>query len=444
MKYLASLLFLFVSLLTTAQNSSISGHVSDALTGESVEYASVAVYNPGDSSLVTGIITDQSGNFKIEKLHHGSYFIRTRFLGYTTHQSGVFTLKSGQNLTLDSIALEPSQQLVEEVTVKGNRINSMNKLEKQTYDADQFESAKGGSAVDVLKNMPSIAVNGQGEITVRGSSGFLVLLNGKPVLTDAQTVLSQLPANMVDHVELITAPSAKYDPDGKAGIINITTKKGATDGSGLSLNAGYGLPSTTDFGNQRVALRYSLDALYNYRKNKWDISVAGNYQRNDLAGYREGNVYTENVPNNTITRFPSTGERSFYRYYYSGRAAFSYTASPNDVFSFGIFSGKRYQERDADLFYTNSTLTLDSGMKLFDNHYYNANNQIKQGTFTLGNLDYSHTFDNKSSLSTSLLYEYDDLYGTTHNKEPDRTRRSVDSKCSEPISKTHKRLQAQA
>jgi outer membrane receptor protein involved in Fe transport len=416
MRYQASLLFLFFTVLTHAQNSSITGHVADALSKEPLQYASVAIYTSKDSALVTGIITDQSGNFKIEKLGQGRYYIKTRFLGYQKHQTDAFNLNAAENLKIGNIELEPAAQMVEELTVTGNRINAANKLEKQSYAADQFESAKGGSAVDVIKNMPSVAVNGQGEITVRGSSGFLVLINGKPVLTDAQTALSQLPANMVDRVELITTPSAKYDPDGKAGIVNITTKKGVANGSGLSVNAEYGLPGITDYGNERNALRHSLDVLYNYNRDKWNISLGGNYQRNDLAGFREGNVFIENVDENIVTRFPSSGERSFNRYYYAARASITYIANINNIFSFGIFSGRRYQERDANLFYTNATYALDTDIKLFDSPYYNANNQIKQGTFTLGNFDYTHKFNNESSLTTSVLYEYDDLYGTTHNR----------------------------
>ncbi len=416
MKSLAIQFFLLVSVTTLAQNSGLSGTVQDAMNGEPMEFASVAIYHTSDSSLITGTVTDTLGRFQINQLLHGDYFIRTQFLGYEINQSANFTLDARQNLNLGVIPLEPSSQLVEEVTITGTRINVMNKLDRQSYQADQFESAKGGSAVDLLKNMPSVALNGLGEITVRGSTGFLVLINGKPVLTDAQTALGQLPANMVSSVEIITSPSAKYDPDGKAGIINITTKTGAANGSGLQLNAGYGLPSTTDFGNDRVALRHSMEVLYNYRKNKWDLSVGGNYNRNDLAGYREGDAYTENVADNKMTRFPSDGERSFNRYNYAARAAITYTVDPNNIISMGIFSGKRYQERDANLFYSNSTWALDSQVNIADNPYYNANKQIKQGTFTLGNVDYTHLFANQGSLVVSFLYEYDNLHGTTHNR----------------------------
>lgn len=410
------ILFVLFSLGTYAQRGSVSGQVIDSLNHESLQYASVAIYKNSDSSLVAGVITDEAGAFEITNLAPGKYYLRMRFLGYMMKQTGTISLHAGEQKVVEDIALAPSSRMMEELTVTGNRINATNKLEKQTFTAEQFESAKGGSAVDVIGNMPSVAVSGQGEITMRGSSGFLLLINGKPVLSDAQTVLSQLPANMVENVELITTPSAKFDPDGKAGIINITTKRGAFNGSGLSVNAEYGLPSITDFGNERVARRYGADLLYTYRKNKWDISVGGNYQRNDLAGYRVGDVSIENVTDNTVTHFPSEGERSFNRYNYAARANISYKASSNDRITLGIFSGKRYQERDANLFYTNTTRTLDTDSLLYEVDYYNANKQIKQGTFTLGNIDYTHTFGNASSITASFLYEYDDLYGTTHNR----------------------------
>ncbi len=415
-KYLIFVALLLLTFITYAQEGSINGLVKDASTNEPLEYASVALYKVIDSSLVTGVITNQSGKFKLEKIDPGSYFIQTQFLGYEIGQSEKFTLEVGQNYQMPLISLEPGSQMMNEVKVTGRRINTFNKLDKQSYNAGQFESAKGGTAIDVLKNMPSVAVNGQGEISIRGATGFLLMINGKPVITDPQTALGQLPANMINNIELITSPSAKYDPDGKAGIINIITKKGGTDGTGLSVNTQYGLPSITDFNNDRTALRYGVDILLNYSKNRWDIAVGGNYTRNDLAGFREGNVFIENVGGNIVTRFPSRGERSFNRFNYAAMTSISYKANSSNIITFGYYSGKRYQERDANLFYGNSTWTLDTGEKISDNPYFNANKQIKQGKFTIANLDYTHIFTNNSSLKGSILYEYDDLYGTTHNR----------------------------
>ena len=155
--------------------------------------------------------------------------------------------KAIKNIQLGVIKLRASNQVLNDVVVTTKKANSSNKIDKQQYKASQFETAKGVSAIDVIKNSPSVTVNGQGDISLRGSNGFMVLVNGKPVLTDATTILSQLPANTIQNIELITAPSPKYDPDEKGGIINIVTTKGSTDGFALSTNLMGGLPSTDDY-----------------------------------------------------------------------------------------------------------------------------------------------------------------------------------------------------
>ncbi len=398
-----------------AQKGSVSGRIADLETNRAIEFASVAVYNSADSSLINGTITNGAGYFKIDKLPSTSGFIRVRFLGYETLQTNGFTVVNGQETKLGDIKIKPAVQLMEQINVSGSQINSSNKLEKQTYSSEQFETAKGGTAIDVLKNMPAVAVNGQGDVTVRGSSGFLVLVNGKPVLTDAQTALGQIPANLVHNIELITSPTAKYDPDGKAGIINITTKKGAADGKGLIVNTQYGFPSTTNYDNDRVAKRYGADIMFNQKKDKWDVSLGANYNRNDVSGFRDGLMEIKDPGNNRKSISPSKGERSFNRYYFAGRTNITYNASENNVFSFGLFAGKRYQERDANIFYTNSKWTLDTNQKMSGFNYYNPNKQLKEGSFTLGNIDYKHTFKDTSALTVSFLYEFDNLYGNTFN-----------------------------
>jgi outer membrane receptor protein involved in Fe transport len=414
-KILTLSIFLLLTVHLFAQNGSVSGSVIDAENSEALEYASVAIYSAEDSMLINGTITSGTGSFKLEKLPSSLFYIRIQFLGYETLQTESFQVLSGGETKLGNIKVKPSAQMMEEISVSGSRVNASNKLEKQVYSSAQFETAKGGTAMDVLKNMPSVAVNGQGDVTVRGSSGFLVLVNGKPVLTDAQTALGQIPANMVSNVELITSPTAKYDPDGKAGIINITTKKGADDGKSLIVNAQYGFPSTTDYDNLRVAKRYGADIMFNQKTDKWDISLGANYNRNDINGFRDGQLEIENPAENRLSKSPSNGERSFNRYYYAGRANVTFNADDNNVISFGLFVGKRYQERDANLFYTNSKWTLDTNTKISEFDWYNANKQVKEGSFTLGNLDYTHTFKDTSELTFSFLYEYDNLYGNTYN-----------------------------
>ncbi len=415
MKILMCVACLLIGLNSFAQNTSIEGQVSGSSQKEPLEYASISLYSSIGNKLIAGTLTDTKGNFKIEKIKAGNYFLKVQFIGYKMKQTPVFVLNAGQNLHMGSIEIEPGAKLLEEVTVSSERLNSLNKIDKQSYRANQFESAKGGSAIDVLKNLPSVAVNAQGEISVRGSTGFLVLINGKPVLADAQTILSQLPANSLENIELITAPSAKYDPDGKAGIINIITRKGANNGLTFIANAQGGLPSTTDYNNLEKPVRFGGDATINYRKDKWDISVGGDYTRNDIEGYREGNVYVKNFTENTITRLPSEGERSFNRYNYSGRASIGFNADSSNTFSLGFFAGKKFQDRLAALNYHNTTSDLTNGNLIRSSPYYNNNLETKEGNFTLGNLDYTHTFKNHSTLSASALYEKDNFYGNDKN-----------------------------
>jgi ferric enterobactin receptor len=407
--------FLFLSLLTSltqAQTGTVNGSVIDKLSNAPLEYASVSLYRSSDSALVNGMVTKKDGRITF-KIKEGKYYLQANFIGYKpTYISGI-QVTSNQVNDVGVIIVAPDQKVLQDITISAQRLGLTNKIDKQVYKAAQFQSATGGNAIDVIKNMPSVSVNGEGEISMRGSNGFQVLINGKPILTDAQTVLSQLPANSIENIELITAPSAKYDPDGKGGIINITTKKGVGEGVSIALNAQGGLPAIHDYNNLEKPVRFGADATINYRKGKLDLTASGNYTRNDVNGFREGNVNT--TIRNIFTSLPSTGERSFDKFNYAGRASATFTPNKADVFSIGFLKGKRFQARRADLFYTNSKTDLSNNTVISRFNYFNSNVQTKEGNFFLGNFDYAHTFTNNSILTTSFLYEDADLYGNTKN-----------------------------
>lgn len=409
---------LFFASSISAQKASIKGTILDYQNQSPIEYASVALINSIDNLVVAGEVSNKNGNFTIQNIKPGTYKLKIYFIGY--EEQLLENIKVGnQYIQLTTIKLKSSSQALEEVVVTSKKADSYNKIDKQQYKASQFETSKGGSAIDVIKNLPSVTVNGQGDISLRGSNGFMVLVNGKPVLTDAATVLSQLPANTIQNIELITAPSAKYDPDGKGGIINIVTTKGSTDGFALSANAMGGLQSTDDYDNLEKPKRFGTDITANYKKDKVDLAVTANYQRNDNNGYREGDAYTKDFDNNTITRFLSNGERSFDKYNYSIKTALIFSANDNNIFNFGLYLGKRYQARRADLVYNNSTSDLTTDEVLSQFTYFNSNVQTKEGKFTLANFDYAHTFTDKSVLTSSALYEHANLYGNTINLNMD-------------------------
>src|SRR6187431_240262 len=299
--FVSIFLMLFFSYHISAQNGSIKGMVLDSQNSEPIEYASVAIINSIDNSVVTGALTNKSGVFSLQKIKPGDYKLKVYFIGYEEYYSEKITVSKSKTIQLETVKLKLSSQALNEVAIVHKNGNSYNKIDKQEYKASQFQTANGGTAIDVIKNLPSVTVNVEGTISVRGSNGFMVLVNGKPVLTDAATILSQLPANTIQNIELITAPTAKYDPDGKGGIINIVTTKGSTDGFALSTNATGGLPSTNNYNNLEQPIRFGADMTANYKKDKFDIALTLNYLRNDNNGYRKGDVYTKDFDANTMT-----------------------------------------------------------------------------------------------------------------------------------------------
>ncbi|GGZ24954.1 TonB-dependent receptor [Echinicola pacifica] len=408
----AFLILFFLALSVQAQNS-IQGRLLDANDQNPLEYANVGVYSARDSSMQTGTITGADGTFSIEKLPKGSYYIEAQFMGYELSRTKALEINKGDQINIGTLYLQPHQELLDEVEVNGKGFTTMHKIDRQVFDAGSFQSAQGGNATDVLRNLPSVSINAEGDIAVRGTSGFVVMLNGKPVQSDPKMILGQIPANSIENIEVVTAPSAKYDPEGKAGIINILTKSGSIDGTFLQVNGKLGAPSIQNYDNKENPQRYGGDFTLNHRQDKWDISLGASYSRNDLAGRREGNVYT--IIGDTTTYFPSDGERSFVEKAYSGRFTVGYTPNVNNNFSMGFYAGKRTKDRTADILYYDNHADVN-GEEIYSMQYYNENLRIRRGDFILGSLDYTHQFENKAKLSSSFLYEHTMLGGPTTNR----------------------------
>lgn len=412
-------LFLLMFFCFIGQNlmAQITGKVIDASTNQALEYATVALYKKQDSVLVTGVITELDGSFKIPNIKAGRYYLEASFLGYTTKTiSPVLLSKKGERLSLGAIQLTLGNQL-NEVVVQAERLAVVHKIDRQVFDTKKYQNSEGGSAVDVVKNLPSVTLNGQGEISVRGSQGFSVLVNGKPTQGDASAILAQLPANGLESVELITAPSSKYDPEGKGGILNIITKKGAINGTYAQLNVRGGFPSIEEYNTKEAAQRYGIDATLNKRTDKWNFSLGASYQRNDKTGRREGDMYIVNEAENKMTFLPSDGERSFDEVSYNGRFNVDYTPNKNNSYSVGFFAGKHTKDRLADIvYYDNHAIApIESDSRLYTFTYYNHNLRTRKGDFALGSFDYEHKFTNESKLAASILYEYTFLGGPTEN-----------------------------
>lgn len=401
-------LMIFTGVNVSAQQKKmiISGIVKDSASGQSLPHATIRITSTSNTDIKQAI-SDASGIFSIDASPTESLFIS--HTGYIQKK-----VRINQATTFPIIIyLQPVSTSLEAVVVQGKRPPVTFKIDRQVYKASEYASAVGGTAIDIVKNLPSVVVDAQGNVSFRGSQSFLLLVNGKPIQADAATVLSQLSAASIENVELITSPSAAFDADGKSGAINIITKTGVEDGLLLQTNVMAGAPPVTDYNNIRNPQRYGFDIALGYKKNKWDISGGINYLRNDMTGYREGDVYT--MRNHIKTSFPSMGERSFKKYNYAARIALGYTINTQNKLSAGFYAGKKYQSRDALLYYDVYDINTSGNDTLRHFSFYNPNIQEKQGVFTLVNSGYEHIFSDQSKLSLTLLYEGANLSGNTYN-----------------------------
>jgi len=311
--------------MVQAQKGILSGTIKDSLAQSPISFASIAVFNM-HGHVVDGTVTDSLGGFHFFNLKKGQYAIVVKFIGY--HQKKIVVDFDGRSQTnITEIALVSTDQRLTEVKITGELAAQKHSADRQRYQASQYRNAVGGTALDIVKNLPSAAVDGNGNISMRGNTGIIVLINGKPSYLDPVTILSQIAANDVTDVEYITSPSAQFDPDGKGGIINIMTKKAASDGFAWIFNLQGGLPSIDDYGNKRVQKRFGGDISFQFKKNKLEWSGSANYMRNDNAGFREGDVYT--IIGDRQTFFPSRGERSFDKYNFGIRLNGAYALSQN-------------------------------------------------------------------------------------------------------------------
>ena len=399
----AFLLF-FCALFTlslTAQ-STISGRILTQGTDQPIEYATVTLLS-NDSVLITGALTDSMGRYTIDPISVSNPILRVSCIGYSTYSYRPIISKG--TVVLTSIYLRPSSQQIKELTIQAEKKNTSVQLDKQVISASQFQNAANGTGLDVLKNLSSVTIDTDGKIRLRGSEGFVVLINGKPSNRSAADILAQIPANEIASVEVITSGSAMYDADGKAGIINIITQKSLTIGWSVAANGMFGGIDPAQYGG---------DLTVNYTAKKWSVYVAGDYRRFDFNGHRTGTVRT--IYKDTTTFLPSDGIRDFKDQQYSLRAGSTIDMAKGNSLDLGLYYGARENDRQANLhyqdFYKGGSLNLfDQNWTSPQNSYYNQNLFVRKGSFFTGNLTYAHDFKNKSKLSLLSQYEYSVLGG---------------------------------
>ncbi len=266
----------------------IHGTITDSLSKSPLEYASVAIYDSHTKELVNGAITDNRGKFTIE-VPFGTYYAEVSFLGFSTVTLPVFELAADNpGKTFGNILLQANSDVLNEVVVRAEKSTMELTLDKKIFNVGQDLANSGGSASDILMNIPSVAVDPEGNVRLRGSDNVRILIDGKPsglVSFKGGSGLQQLPASMIERVEVVTNPSARYEAEGLGGVINIILKKETNQGFNGSFDVILGHPDN-----------YGLAANLNYRHKKVNFFINYSLAYRDQPGFSRlyQEVYGEN------------------------------------------------------------------------------------------------------------------------------------------------------
>jgi iron complex outermembrane receptor protein len=344
----------------------------DSKTNKPIEYVTVSLIKSTDSAVVNGTTTTKKGEIKLENIAFGAYKLKATFIGYKSVTTPAFYITPKELINdLGIYKLDPNSKNLKSVEVVGERNDFNNQLDKKTYTVGKNITNIGGSATDILQNIPSVNVDIDGKVSLRGSENVTVLIDGKPsTLTGAnrQAILQQLPANAISEVEIITNPSAKYDADGMAGIINIKTKKDKLKGFNANTQATAGTNDKYSFNiglNNRTS-KYNLFGNYSYRHerrngfgnneqfNRFDTikySFKSNNDGYNLNDFHTGRVGIEYYLNNHNTVSLSTGISSN-------------ISSKPEAINYNYFDsvGSFTQNFKRNNFSTDNNLTLDASL----------------------------------------------------------------------------------
>jgi outer membrane receptor protein involved in Fe transport len=364
----------------------IRGTIQDSLTNGAIEYATIGLYRLPDSTLVSGTVTDQSGSFSFKGISNGNYYLEAGFIGYTKKHFTINLTAQQSYADLGTVVLHPDIKQIGEVTVVAQNKQVEYKIDKKVVNVSQDISASGGSLVNVLENTPSVQVDIDGNVLLRGSSSFQLLIDGKPSVVQGSEGLQQIPASAVQSLEIITSPSAKYDPDGDAGIINIIMKKQKNTGIGGVVNASVGSRD-----------KYTGDFLLNFRKQKVNFYVGGEYANQKNYNTMEGERRTYGL--DTTTYILSSGEGVFTRQSLNLKSGLDYSFNQKSTLSLsGAVTDREFNRSFENM---NHWYTVPATLDSF--YIDESNGGDKSLDYNL-NLDFIKNYDDKGHMLQASVY----------------------------------------
>jgi len=387
-------------------NGKITGIVQDSTNNQGVEFATVALLDPNTQKPINGEVCDDKGKFTLSKIPYGNYIVSISFIGYATKNIKVQLTDKKNELNLGNIILSPSTKLLKAVEIIGQKPLFEEKVDRTVYNAENDATAKGGDATDVLRRVPLLTVDMDGNVSLRGSQNIKVLINNKPSTITASSIsdaLKQIPADQIKTVEVITSPSSKYDAEGSSGIINIITKKNTLEGLTLNINSSAGYRGS------------NLGLNGGYRKGKLGISLGGfgRAQYNTPGNFynNQQTFYTDPITTKTDTtrniQSAATRNQNIFGNYTLG---LDYDIDKNNSLTgsvrFGIRDGHNFQDALMTQSFLNNVETANGqSIKYID--------QLNLSHSVDGSVNYTHLFA-KPNREFNLLTLYSQNNGNNN------------------------------
>ena len=364
-----------VKRVASAKSAVVRGRIIDRESGHGIEYASVVLHRSSDSSMVQGTISRADGRFAIDGIDGGLYYLEISFMGYERRVVDGIRVRDGEDVRLGEIALDVTSIELEEVEVAADRAPVSYEIDKKVINVERQITATSGSAVDVLQNVPSVTVDLDGTVRLRGSGSFTVLIDGRPSTLDASEALEQIPSSAIESIEIITNPSAKYDPEGVSGIINVIMKKGRKAGTTGVFNLNGGFED-----------RYGADFLLTQRTEDFSFYFGADYsKRTREATEREQSRFFN--PDGNIF-IDADGRSRRWREGYDVRGGIELPFTSRDNLNLGLRYGYREYSGGSTMDYIERFPEQD-----ITNTYISRNQRGRGGNFFSGDLDYVHRFE---------------------------------------------------
>lgn len=301
MKITLTVILIFVIAFTQAQVTiTITGQIIDQETKETLPFVSVSVNDEATNEIVTGTITDDNGRFEIKDLATGKYIVKITYLGFETVERKIASGGLNPIFDLGKIELKSSAEALDEVTIQAKRATVNSALDKKSFSLTDNVAQSGGSVLDAMKTMPGVAFDQEGKVVLRGSDKVVVLIDGKQSSLTGfgnQKGLGNIPASNIERIEIINNPSAKYDANGFAGIVNIIYKKEKQTGLNGNVGLSFGLgalskrkeDTPTDLGSYSVNPKLIPSLNLNYRTKNLNYFLQTEF------------IIQEALPNNEFT-----------------------------------------------------------------------------------------------------------------------------------------------